>query len=85
MSIMHELTVGFFASQAFSIIIVLVADAQLREDVCPAKSIGCDTLQYFLADPICELTLCSSRKNKSQKIREETDLYSILDFISAFV
>jgi hypothetical protein len=35
---MHELTVGFFASQAFSIIIVLVADAQLREDVCPAKS-----------------------------------------------
>jgi hypothetical protein len=47
MSIMHELTVEFFASQAFSITIVLVADAQ--------------------------------------KIREETDLYSILDFISAFV
>jgi hypothetical protein len=47
MSIMRELTVGFFASQAFSIIIVLVADAQLREDVCPAKSIGCDTRQYF--------------------------------------
>jgi len=45
--LMHELTVGFFATQAYRIIIVLLADAQLREDVCPAKSIGCDTGNIF--------------------------------------